>query len=180
MTIYEALKKDHREVDGLLEKLTNAETAEARRTCLEQIRDALIPHARAEEAVFYNTLRDLGETKADVSHAYREHLKIETLLRGLQVSESVALNWQNGVKALKEAITHHVQEEETNIFEAAKKALIPGEDEAIGKAFAKLKPQMGAGVMASNVELVANLLPERFRKHFVERLKSEGDARKAG
>lgn len=179
MNIFEALKKDHKEVDGLLKKLSAAETADARRTLITEIRDKLIPHARAEEAVFYNTLRDLGETPEDVTHAYGEHVKVETLLRGLQVTEAAHINWQSGVSKLKEAITHHVMEEETNIFAAAKRALIPGEEDDIGKAFLNLKEKMGAGLMASNIELVANLLPDRFRKHFIGRLKSEGESRQA-
>lgn len=170
MTIYDELKKDHELVKSLLDRLSEAETADARRSLIAEIRDNLVPHSRAEEAVFYNTLRDLDESKDLVMHSYQEHLKAETLLRGLQVSEAVAMNWKSGVQKLKDDIAHHIQEEEGRVFTAARRIFSDEDARMLGKAFTELKPQIGAGVLSSNVELMANLMPERFRKSFVDHL----------
>ena len=44
---------------------------------LDQIRTEVIPHAHAEEAVFYNALRELGQGKGIVLDSYREHATAE-------------------------------------------------------------------------------------------------------
>ncbi len=58
MNIYDALKKDHTEVKEMLTRLIalRNDDEDGRHELVEQIRDALIPHARAEEMVLYNTL----------------------------------------------------------------------------------------------------------------------------
>jgi hemerythrin-like domain-containing protein len=168
MNIYEALKKDHDELQSTLDELAAAESTQSRRTLVEKVRNLLVPHSRAEEAVFYNVLRDHDETKNLVSHAYGEHVKAEALLRGLQVTETIALHWKGGVEKLKKDISHHIAEEEGKIFSAAKRALSDEEAKTIGAAFVKLKPHMGPGLMASNLELMANLMPARLRNSFMK------------
>lgn len=57
MQIYDTLKKEHEEVKGLLNDLINLkEDDDYRFILVEEIKTALIPHSRAEEAKFYNTL----------------------------------------------------------------------------------------------------------------------------
>lgn len=116
-------------------------------------------------------MREMEDTKELVSHSYREHMKAETLLRGLQVSESVHLTWKAGVEMLKKDLTHHIAEEEGKIFPAAK-AILPEEDAVqMGKAFEQLKEQIGGGIISSQMELVANLMPQKFRNKFITSLK---------
>lgn len=170
MTIYEKLKNDHDHLKVALQKLANAEDAESRQRLIEQVRELLVPHSRAEEAVLYNTLRDMDEGKDVVSHGYQEHVMAETLLRGLQITEAVHLNWQAGVEKLKHDIGHHIAEEENKIFAVARRVLSEHEANAMGKAFDAIKPQMGTNVVSSNFELVVNLMPERLRKTFGDNL----------
>ena len=78
MNIFDLLKKDHKSVKELLNQLIALDDKgdEAQRDALvSQIRDELIPHARAEEAVFYNPLRAMKIDNAKLMHAYKEHLE---------------------------------------------------------------------------------------------------------
>ncbi len=168
MTIYERLHSDHEALKPLLNQLKIADSVESRKSLLTQIRDALVPHSRAEEAVFYNGLRETKEGKDVVTHSYMEHVEAETLLRALQITENGALHWQKGVEKLREALLHHISEEEGKVFAVGKKVLSEEEAVLIGDAFEKLKPQLGAGVVTSNIELSVNLLPLRFRKSVTE------------
>lgn len=167
MTIYDALKTDHRKVQVLLHKLSNATKVESRQDLIKEIRDELVPHSRAEEAVFYNVLKGIDEARELVNHSYKEHIEAESLLRGLQVTEAIALNWKSGVTKLTEALDHHIREEEGKIFPAAKKVFSAEEAEQLGKAFLELKPKMGAGLISSQIELMANLIPKKFVKDFL-------------
>lgn len=166
MNIYDDLKQDHQKVKALLADLSSAETAEERRQLVTEIRDLLVPHSRAEEAVLYNTLREFDQSKEVVAHSYQEHVKAETLLRALQVTETVALNWKTGVDKLREDLEHHIEEEEDKVFSAAKRLLAEEEAVQMGKAFRQLKPEIGAGILSSQVTLMANLMPPRLRDSF--------------
>ena len=166
MNIYEALKKDHEEVSELFDQLLACEEQDERHDeIVEQIRDALVPHARAEEAVFYNTLRSLNADRSEIMHGYKEHLEAESMLRLLQVKDKVNADWKETARKLKEAIEHHVREEEGTIFAIAKSMLTDEEANKIGEAFEQLKPEIQKqGVIGTSLRMVANLMPPRFSK----------------
>jgi len=136
---------------------------------IEQIRDELIPHSRAEERVFYNALRSIDMSHDLAMHGYREHVEAETLLRSLQAMEVVNADWTNTAKKLKDSIEHHVREEEGKFFDAAKQLFIDEEAQAMAEAFEQLKPKIREGnIVQSTVDLIANLMPPRFAAPFRE------------
>ncbi len=164
MTIYELLKKDHKKVEALLDKLVRWSAADndGWKEVVDQIRDELIPHARAEEAVFYNALREADAATGEVLHGYGEHAMAETELRTLQAMKAIDVNWTALAKKLREDILHHVEEEEGKIFKAAQKVLSDEEATMIGKAFTELKPSIKKqGLVGTTLDMVANMLPPR-------------------
>lgn len=168
MNIYDILKNEHVNLKAALSQLAAAEEPKQREALIAEVADKMVPHSRAEEAVLYNLLRDMDEAGDLVKHSYQEHVKAETILRGLQVSEAVSVNWQSGVEMLRKDLNHHIAEEEGKVFPAAQKLLSDSDAEALGAAYLKLKDHMGSGVIASQIELVGNLVPQRFRKSFVD------------
>jgi hemerythrin-like domain-containing protein len=165
MTIYEALKKDHEKLQSLLNELVLLKLEdEVRKTeLLSEIRDELIPHSRAEESVFYNSLRALDKVKDIAMQSYKEHLMAETLLRTMQAKDKVNLDWQKTAKEFKEAIQHHIDEEETRIFNVAQQLFTQEEAEMMGEAFEALKPEIQEeGLLKTSLEMVTNLMPKRF------------------
>jgi hemerythrin-like domain-containing protein len=164
-TIYDVLKKDHRKVEALLERLVHSADAddETRSSLITQIRDELVPHARAEEAVFYNSLSTIDEAKDLVRHGYTEHMEAETLLRTLQGLDAVNVEWTTVAKKLRDGILHHIEEEEGEIFTAAKQLLADEEVVMMAQAFEEMKPKIReGGFVANTLELVANMMPDRF------------------
>jgi hemerythrin-like domain-containing protein len=128
MLIYDVLKKDHDKLKPLLAELVQMGESEAdaedREKLITQIRDELIPHSRAEEAVFYNSLRSIDASKDVVMHAYGEHVEAEGLLRTLQAMEMINADWTAIARRLKDALEHHIKEEETTVFDAARQVLV--------------------------------------------------------
>lgn len=168
-TIYDVLKADHEKVLGLLDKLIDAETQDSKtkEKWIAMVRDELIPHARAEEAVLYNSIRDVQGAKEVVAHAYTEHLEAEALLRSLQVTGAVGIKWAEGAKKLKEAIAHHVAEEEGRVFSAAKKLFIEEEATAMAEVFQKMKPLIKEQSLAgTSIDMLVNMMPSRLRSVF--------------
>lgn len=175
MEIYEALKKDHEAIKDLLDELVALQPDdEYRYVVIEEIRNLLIPHSRAEESVFYNSLRAVNADKKIVFHGFQEHLEAETLLRTLQVMDKVNMDWKGVAEKLREAITHHVQEEETEIFDEAINAFTPEESIAMADAFEQLKPKIEQeGFVKNTVDMVINLMPPRL----ADRIRNIGDSR---
>lgn len=164
MAIYEALKKDHRKVEELLNELVMLEGKSERASeLISEIRDEIIPHSRAEESVFYNSLRSLDQAKDIVMHGYKEHLEAEALLRMLQAKDTMNLDWKKTANDLRQAIKHHIDEEESTIFNVAQQLFTPEEADMMEEAFERLKPEIKEeGMVQTSIEMITNLMPQRF------------------
>lgn len=169
MNIYDALKADHLELKEVLNELVNLEQDDDYRMILiEQIVSSLIPHSRAEESVFYNSIRAVSSDNSPVMHSYKEHLEAETLLRTLQVKDKANFDWKNTAIKLKKSLEHHIQEEENRIFVEARKYFSNEEADMMGEAFLKMKQRVAKeGFMKTSFDMVVNLMPPRF----IEKLK---------
>lgn len=169
MQIYEALRNDHDKVKDLLAQLLalSDENAEDRHDLISQIRDELIPHARAEESVFYNSIRALDSAKDVVMHSYQEHMEAETHLRLLQLRDRIDAEWKETAQKLKSDLEHHIQEEETKIFNVARQLFTNEEAEMMGEAFESLKPEVKIeGFLGTTVDMITNMMPPRLASAF--------------
>lgn len=164
MDIYTLLKNDHDEIKDLFDELIKLDEKDSYRSVLvEQIKSALIPHARAEESVFYNAIRAAKSDKTDVMHSYKEHMEAETLLRTLQLKDSTDMDWKETAIKLKGALEHHIAEEEGKIFNEARSIFSQDEVNMMGVAFEKLKAKVGQeGFLKTSFDMVVNLMPPRF------------------
>jgi hemerythrin superfamily protein len=121
--ILETLKKEHDEVKDLLEELQEAQGGEQRRRLVQQIKEALVPHTKAEEKVVYDrviALRD-KEAQTDGYEGYVEHeLASKTLQRLDALGASASAEHMAVAKVLKELVEHHIKEEESNVWSDVK------------------------------------------------------------
>jgi hemerythrin superfamily protein len=163
MEIYEILKSDHEELKQLLNDLVVLkDDDDYRYVLIEEIRNALVPHSRAEESVLYNTLRAVNADKKMIFHGFQEHLEAETLLRTLQVMDTMNLGWRRVAQKLLAVVSHHIEAEEDEVFSEARKVFTSQEAVAMGEAFNELKPKvMEEGFLKSTADMVINLLPPR-------------------
>lgn len=176
MDIYSILKNDHEEVKSLLNELIALDEDDSYRTVLvTQIEQALIPHVRAEESIFYNSIRALSD-QTEVMHSFKEHMEAETLLRGLQFKEGVKMDWKSTAIKLKDALEHHMKEEEGKIFSEAKKIFSEEDARMMGDAFVSMKAQVSKqGLMKNSFDMIVNLMPPRF----VEKMRNLGDVNRS-
>ncbi|HJR56025.1 MAG TPA: hemerythrin domain-containing protein [Rhizomicrobium sp.] len=117
--ILATLHKEHDEVQALLGKLVDSESAPERRGLLQQIKEALVPHAKAEEKVVYDRVLALKgkKSKVDAHEGYFEHEAADRMLANLGKIEKLASpEFTAAAKVLKELIAHHVGEEERDIW----------------------------------------------------------------
>jgi hypothetical protein len=123
--LFEILKKDHQELMGMLDKMT--ETSEAqyhkREDLLKQIKQEIIPHMRAEEKAFYSVLKENDESKDDALEAIEEHHAGELILAELEKMSKQDESWHAKSSVFQEIISHHIEEEEDKIFKDAEKVI---------------------------------------------------------
>ncbi|MBX3022268.1 MAG: hemerythrin domain-containing protein [Bdellovibrionales bacterium] len=164
MDIYQALVKDHRKVQDLLNVLVNLDESDSdvRKELTDKIRDELIPHSRAEEAVFYNSIRAINTAQDLVWHGYEEHMQAEALLRTLQAAEKIDVGFKKTAEKLREALNHHIQEEEERIIPVARQLFTEDEARVMCEAFEEMKPEVREeGIVQTTLDMIANMMPPR-------------------
>jgi hypothetical protein len=122
--LLDTLKSEHQEVKGLLEDLQVADTAAQRKSLVNKIKLALIPHAKAEEKILYAAIIALRDKEAqlDGHEGNLEHdLAAKTLQKLSGITNPTSPEHKAVAKVLKELLTHHIREEESNVWRDAKK-----------------------------------------------------------
>jgi len=119
------LKADHAEVKGLFkefEKLKKAGDADGKEQIVHAACKALAIHAQIEEEIFYPALRNAGVRDDPLDEADVEHSHIKELVAELEDADVSDEFFDARVKVLSEYVEHHVKEEESTLFSAARKA----------------------------------------------------------
>lgn len=136
------LKADHREVKKMLTALADSDEGAAREKLTREVAESLTLHMQIEESILYPLVaRDVG--KEDAEEADTEH---ELARDGLaKVSELVAKpGFGAAVEMLKAGITHHVEEEETELLPELKSALSREQWLELGDKVVEAKAAAGA------------------------------------
>lgn len=143
MNIIELLKEDHKQVADLFEQLleTTERAVKTREELFGKILDALDLHTQFEEKRFYPTLKQEDKTEDLTREAYEEHHVIKTLLAEIGGMEPSDPQWLAKATVLEENVTHHVQEEEKELFPKAKSIYSSEELESLGKEYQDFKKQ---------------------------------------
>ena len=140
------LKADHREVEKLLDKLSDSDEGSERERMVEELVVKLSAHMEAEESIVYPSVRtEIGEE--DEEEAEIEHGLAREGLEKLQAMAAVP-GFGAAVEMLKGGISHHVEEEETQLLPELKDALDRDKWLAIGDALVEAKKAAGLPVPA--------------------------------
>ncbi|HHF7349745.1 TPA: hemerythrin domain-containing protein [Legionella feeleii] len=125
MSIYTYLKNDHQKVKELISKIEELESdeIEKRDKLFNELKKEIIIHSKAEEKIFYQPLKNEPDTQDEIPHAKEEHAEVEEMLERLSSSSLNGAAWSQLFKSMTEALFHHIEEEEGEIFTDAKKDL---------------------------------------------------------
>jgi hemerythrin superfamily protein len=144
----ELIRTDHREVDALFEVALGEGTPSAqRRGAIAKIVEALTIHAEMEEALFYPALRKAGgkDERDSVLEANEEHGVVKDLIAKIEESRGRDETLNAKVTVLKELVQHHVNEEESTIFDEARKALGEERLQRLGEEMQRFKERRQRG-----------------------------------
>ena len=121
--VLDTLKGEHNAVKALLQELEEANGKTQRRQLVERIAAALVPHSKAEEKVVYDAILALRDKPAQVDghEGYLEHeLAAKTLQQLEKITDADSAEHRAAGKVLKELLTHHIKEEEANVWKDVK------------------------------------------------------------
>ena len=135
------LEADHRKVKQLLaDGEATTERAEKTRTELyATLRREMETHERIEEQIFYPALKAHPRARDIVLEGFEEHHVVDEVMGELGQTDVTDETWAAKFKVMKENIEHHIEEEEGEMFPAARRAFDADELEALGTKMAELK-----------------------------------------
>jgi hemerythrin-like domain-containing protein len=150
MNAFTLLKQDHETVADLLEKIdqTTERGIKTREDLFTKLKTELDIHAKIEEEIFYPALEDQDETRDITLEAFEEHRLVKQLLGELESMSKDAEEWTAKFTVLKENIEHHVEEEEGEMFENARKVLSKEDQESLGTRMEQAKKEEKAAMTA--------------------------------
>ena len=126
MSIFTYIKEDHKEIRTLLDQIENEgpEESELRTDLFNELKEKLLVHEYAEEEAFYKPLKENSLLDEDeITESEEEHEETRDLLQALTDPELVGEEWFDCFMELKDELIAHMDEEEDEIFQDAKKAI---------------------------------------------------------
>lgn len=124
MTLFEDLRESHDKQRRLLDLLVKTHgDSEGRDELFKRLRAELENHAAAEERALYIPMMEYDMTQEKARHSVAEHHEIDELLETLEATEYASPSWLASAKKLQHLVTHHLDEEEQEVFQLAGRAL---------------------------------------------------------
>ena len=136
MDIIDALIGHHQE----LRQLYRASESDAGRFA-EFVRH-LVVHHTMEEKYFYDLLQKVPDARHDSLEAVNEHHIIELIIKDAEGFPKDHEGFPIKVEGLGEYTTHHLDEEEAEIFPMARARFSPGDLMTLGKLFLEAKREL--------------------------------------
>lgn len=149
MDIFDVITADHEKVKKIFEQMehTTPKAGKRREQLLQSLTENLQPHMYAEEQYFYQILLDETDDKETAFEAIEEHRAAKMVLADLHEAGLDDPRWAARCKVLKELIEHHIEEEESEVFEVARKVFDEERATAAAKRFKEMKKESPAQVM---------------------------------
>ena len=113
MSIRDLIRMDHTKVNTLFMEIENTNDPQKIQEFFGQIYKDLNAHSIAEEEIVYPAVRPYY---SDTQDLYNEQAEMKQMLDQIKSMNPSASNFKDQVKQLKDAVTHHVRQEENEMF----------------------------------------------------------------
>ncbi|MFP4106830.1 MAG: hemerythrin domain-containing protein [Phycisphaerae bacterium] len=121
--VLEKLHEEHGQIRQLLEKMsdTTQNAVKTRPRMVEELEEKIVPHMVGEEKIFYKAMKKHAtkEQMPTALEGYEEHRLARKALKRLKKADPDTPDWDARQKVLKEVVEHHIEEEESELFEMA-------------------------------------------------------------
>jgi len=140
---FQMLKKDHKALKVILGQLSKTKYKSKKRDKLFlKLKEALVPHMKAEEITFYPPLLKKKEAREVALEGVEEHHVSDLVFKELENMPKDQDQWGAKLSVFKELVEHHIEEEEGPIFKTAKEVLSKNKFQSIMKQFLEEKQKI--------------------------------------
>lgn len=148
--VFEMLKTDHRHVQDLFTRFEDADKR-TRASIAEETLTALEVHAALEEELVYPAIAEVLEDEETINEAKEEHHVAKLLIKELHKMDAGDEGFATKFKVLGELVSHHIEEEEGEVFPQAQEGGFDAEalSEQVAKRKAKLMQKYEGGKKSS-------------------------------
>jgi hypothetical protein len=137
--VLEMLKTDHRQVQDLFTRFEDADKR-TRASIAEEALTALEVHSTLEEELVYPAIAEVIEDEESVNEAKEEHHVAKLLIKELHKMDAGDEAFATKFKVLGEIVSHHIEEEEGEMFPQAQEGGF--ESESISEEVFKRKTKL--------------------------------------
>jgi hemerythrin-like domain-containing protein len=143
---FTSLKEDHKKVAAMFAEIedTTERAEKTRQEVFAELKTALDMHTTLEETALYPALEKVDLTHDLTLEAEEEHKVAKDLLEQLAAEDPTTEEWTAKITVLRESIEHHVEEEETELFPDAEKAMSEDDLTALAEALAATRAELEA------------------------------------
>lgn len=136
------LRADHKLVNDLFAEYEKARSANKKKQLVAQICSELSVHAQVEEEIFYPAVKRALKDKELIPEATVEHATLKDLIAQVEGIEPDGEMFDAKIKVLAEYVTHHVKEEQNEMFPKAKETDL--DMKALGDQLSERKAELMA------------------------------------
>ncbi len=111
-------------------------------TAFDEFTRHLIVHHTMEEKYFYDILKTIPEAEHDALEAVNEHHIIELIIKDAEGYPREHEHFPIKIEGLGEYTTHHLDEEEMEIFPMSQQVMAAEELDSLGKLFVEAKNKL--------------------------------------
>jgi hypothetical protein len=140
------LKDDHDKVKKILGQLdsTTERGVKTREELFTKLKHELEIHEAIEEEIFYPALREHPKTKELTLEAYEEHHVVDAVMAEISGIPYDDETWGAKLTVMKENLEHHIEEEEGEMFDQARKVFDRAELVELGERMLARKQELTA------------------------------------
>lgn len=136
------LEKDHRTVEQLFADILDSNDATRRKALFHAVDGELSIHAEGEEAILYPRARREEALQDLTAHSEDEHQEIKDKLTALRETDVEDRQWMTLLRDLKACVSHHVEEEEKELFPKMRELWSESERKELGAALIEAKEKV--------------------------------------
>ena len=172
MDALKLLKTDHDRVKKLFKEFEEAHEA-GNKLAEGELAGVIITelelHTQLEEEFVYPDTKAQGEDLEELTlEAYEEHNVAKTLIEEIKALTPEDETFAAKVTVLQEAVEHHIDEEENEMFPKVRRAFNDEQLRAIGKAIAETKVASGTPMENMLIDLTKEELLETAKEAGIE------------
>ncbi len=139
--ILSLLEAEHDQIEQLFSEAESGGSGQEMQQCFEEMYRLLSLHVRGEEMVFYPAMRESEGTEQYIEEAEQEHNSAKILLEEMKTIGVMHPEFQTKLAYLKETLLDHIEDEESEIFEAVRQVMDEAELMDLGQEYQEAQTQ---------------------------------------